>query len=281
MESARTWLAAACAALAGVARPLDRLDLERLTADVPRMESATAQLRHATRASTALRRCAPDHRLVERRRVALAYLAVRARFPEELALVAEASFRAAELWRICGDLDTAAAELEVVRRLPCESEFRERATLELAHLERRRERFERALDLYALVASDDDCEVRRRDEAALWLGKTHALAGRADEAARWLRRLAHAAAHPLDRIRAYDEWAVLYVDEGDVEAAAGVLHACRTALAEPAREATRLGDGVRDALAHMRCIALLERAIARRRKGLVLHGDGDDDGADE
>ncbi|NUP97758.1 MAG: hypothetical protein HUU28_16485, partial [Planctomycetaceae bacterium] len=69
-----------------------------------------------------------------------------------------------------------------------------------------------------------------------------------------------------DRIRAFDEWAALYVSLDDLEAAAGVIATCRAALGPVALEETPLGLEVRDALDSMRTIELIERAVARRRE---------------
>lgn len=245
-------------------------ELERALALVPARSSAAEQTKLALELTAALKRCPRGQLAVERRRVAHAWIAVRARFPEDRTRAAEAAFRAAELLRTGGDEAGAVRELEFVRALPAAQPLRARAGLELAHIERRGRRFERALDLYLSVSAEPDAPARRRDEAALWVGKTYALLGRFSDAQRWLRRGAERAVHALDRIRAWDEWCVLYLFQGDIEAAAGVLARCRVSLAEVSEEQTRLGEAVRDALERMRCIALLERAVERRRRGEVL-----------
>ncbi len=184
-------------------------------------------------------------------------------------MAAEASFRAAEQWRCVGESALALAELEHARRLGAETEFRARAGLEIAHIERRRRRWSPALDRYLEVASDASAAARWREDAAIWAGKTYAALGELEEARRRLVHVAGTALDPLTRIRAFDEWALTYLVHDDVEAAAGALARCREALAEAANEATELGERVRKALSRMRCIPAIERAVAKRHGGEV------------
>ncbi|MCC7014494.1 MAG: hypothetical protein IT454_18175 [Planctomycetes bacterium] len=270
-------LACAWVACAEAGSDRNAVDWSARVADVPVLASAQEQMRHAAAQSARLRRWPAATLAAERVRVAASWIAVRVRFPLERACVAEASFRAAELLRWSGQIEAAVAELELVRALGVDSSYRWRSCLELAHIERRRRRFERALDLYLSVAGESACGSRLRDDAAIWAGKTYALLGRFDDARRWLRRVAESAFDALDRIRAYDEWIATYVIVDDIEAAAGVLAACRGALEAAALKPTSSGERVRIALRRMRCIALLEQAVARRRAGAVLHSRGDDD----
>lgn len=242
-------------------------------AAIPRLATAREQLELADRRRSGLRHVPRAELASERRRVALAYAAVRHHFPSARATAAEASFRSAEQWRCIGESARALAELEQARRLGAGAEISARAALEIGHIERRRRRWSRALDLYLEVASDASASARWRDEAALWTGKTYAAMGELDEARRRFVHLARAALDPLDRIRAYDEWALTFLVHDDVEAAMGALARCREALAEPAREATELGDRIRRALSRMRCITAIERAVSKR-DGTPAHDDG-------
>jgi tetratricopeptide (TPR) repeat protein len=244
---------------------------------VPQAPDAQAQVRLAQRAAGALRRCAPPELDEVRAHVAAHWIAVRLWFPDDLPRAAEAAFRAAELLRWCGDIDSAARELEWARQLPVASAFRVRAALELGHLERRRRRFERALDLYSAVANDPTASAHWRDEACIWAGKTHAALGRTGEAARWFTRVAEGQGDALDRVRAFDEWASSFVATGDIEAAMGVLARCRVALHERAQQLTSAGERMRLALQRMRCVNAVERAVAERRRSPILHASGDDD----
>lgn len=232
---------------------------------IPVSSTVQGQWQFAAAAQAALRKPKAARDTAARRAVAFAWVAVRVRFPLERALAAEAAFRAGEQFRTLGDGVAAVREFECARALADDPALRSRAGLELAHAERRRGGFERALDLYLALSAQPDAPVRRRDEAALWVGKTYALLGRKLDAQRWLRHAAERATHALDRIRAFDEWAALYVSLDDPEAAAGVIATCRAALGPVALEETPLGLQVRDALDSMRSIELIERAVARRR----------------
>ena len=235
-------------------------------ARIPAAGNAQAQWQAAAAAQAALRKPRAVRDTAARRAVAFAWVAVRVRFPAERELAAEAAFRAGEQFRTLGDGAAAVREFECARALASGPALRSRAGLELAHAERRRGGLERALDLYLALSAQPEAPVRRRDEAALWVGKTYALLGRKLDAQRWLRHAAERTTHALDRIRAFDEWAALYVSLDDPEAAAGVIATCRAALGPAALEETPLGEEVRDALDSMRSIELVERAVTRRRE---------------
>ena len=94
----------------------------------------------------------------------------------------------------------------------------------------------------------------------------HATCGRVLEARRVWRRVADTAQDPLDRIRAFDELGLSWLSSGDLEAAAGVLDACRNTLASIAREVTVRGARVRRALTGMRVVRDLPRFIEARAR---------------
>ncbi len=238
---------------------------ERELSAVPRFETVVAQREHALALAARVRSARPADLPIARRACAFAWIAVRRNFPQERAAVADAAFRAAEQLRWVDEDLAALREFEVVRAMATDTTLRARAVLESAHLERRRRNVDRALDLYLGLCADASAPPRRRDEAALWVGKSYALLGRFADAERWLRRAAERACHALDRVRAFDEWCALFVSIDDLEAAAGVLATCRASLAPVVAEETKLGESVRDALEGMRSIELLERAVARRR----------------
>ena len=245
--------------------------------DVPRLETARAQLDAADLERAKLRRMARARWADERRRVASCYAAVRAYFPESGAVAAEASFRAGELLRCAGETARAIEEYEHARRLGAGSDFGARATLELGHVERRRRAWQRALDRYLEVAGDAAARAHWRDEGAIWAGKTYAAMGELAAARRQLAQVTKSSLDPLVRLRAFNEWAMVFVLVDDVEAACGVLAECRQSLAEHAREQTELGARVRAALARLSCIRAIEHAVARRRGTSVLHGVGEED----
>lgn len=240
-------------------------ELERDVGSVPSFATVSEQWQHALAVAARLRVARAVDQPAARRASAAAWVAVRTRFPLERALASEAALRAAEQLRILAEDSAALRELEFARVESPDPALRAKAALECAHIERRRRNGERALDLYLALSADSSAPPRRRDEAALWVGKTYAQLGRFADAERWLRRAAERASHALDRVRAFDEWCALYIGIDDLEAAAGVLATARASLAPLLLEETRLGEAVREALDAMRSISALERAVARRR----------------
>ena len=257
----------------GVTRPES---LAGRSSDVERLSSAQAQLRRATVERLKLRSAPPEQLALLRLHAVACLRAVRLYFPESRACVAEASFRAGEILRADGDIEGARAEFEYVRGLGSGVPYRARAGIELGHIERRARRWSHALDHYLGVAAELDTPSRWRDDASIWAGKVHVLRGTFDEGRRLLKHIAASSSDPLERVRAYDEWALSYLPSDDPEASAGVLATCRSELARFAVEETELGARVRDALARMRCIRALVRAIARRNGGDVSALDDDE-----
>ena len=158
----------------------------------------------------------------------------------------------------------ALAEFQIARERGKDSPYRVRAGLEIAHLHRRAQDVERALAAYEAVLTDAAATPGQRDDASYWEGHVYASAKRIEDARRVWQRLADTGEDPLDRIRAWDGIAASYVDAGDLEGAAGALERCREATAEVAAEETRLGERVRRALATMRAVDDLQRAVEKR-----------------
>lgn len=235
-------------------------------AETPKLETALAQLQHAARLKSGLRKLPGDERKLRSAAVVAAYRAVREFWPKDPEPCAEAAFRAGELLRAAADFDAAQTEFEYVRGLEIETPFRARAGLELGHLQRRAKHVAPALDAYLAVANDPNSEPERRDDAALWAGRMYAELGKTDEARRQWDAVAARAEDPLQRIDAWDELALLLVDTGDLEGAAGWIAKARENLADAALEETAQGERVRSGLERMRAIRRLERAVAAREK---------------
>jgi len=260
---------------------------------VPRLPTPAAQLAYARRLKRTLVHEAPGARAARdsedpgdrrdppdprdgsgRERAVEAYRAVRVHHPRARAAGAEAAFRAGELLRAAGEPARALAEFEVAGELGENTAFRARARLEIGHLHRRARRAQPALDAYLRVASDPTAARTHRDEAWLWAGLLWREAERLDDARRAWRRVAEHGVDPLDRIRAFDRLGLLWIDGGDLEAAAGVLDECARALGGQASEETPQGARIRRGLGRMRVAAELARRIEQRK---ALKGSGEED----
>lgn len=201
----------------------------------------------------------------QRARAVAAYRSVARRYPDSGPIAAEASFRAGELLRAGGDDAAAIEELQRAIETPRAGDFRPRARYELAHILRRTEQFEAALEHFARVETDRAASDHQRDLASLWKAKTFLEMGNDRQAERTLRVLIARADDPVDRVRAYDELIVLLANSGRLAAAVGHFAAVKRTSLRVSLERTERGDRVRAALERMRCLAVMQRSIAARR----------------
>ena len=178
----------------------------------------------------------------------------------------EAAFRIGEMARTDGRFDAACRAFAEAEALDSSTVFAWRARLERAHIARRTGHAEDALHLYAEVFGDVRCKTRYRDEAAFWAGRTQVERGRPIDARAWFRWVCEHAEDPARRVRAYDEWMLGFVSEGDLEGAAGVLAQLRVRLAEHLHESTDVGVRTRRAFANMRAPKKLEVAVRTRHR---------------
>jgi len=260
---ALAWLAGLGVLLLAPGRPAQE---ERwIETVVPRMESAEAQLGHARRLKRQMLAKEGTELDFWRRLSVEAYQAVRVFHGAAREACTEAAFRAGELLRAGGDEAGALAEFRWVLQRGQGGDFRARAGLEIGHLHRRAERWREALEVYTDVAADPAVAPARRDDAWLWVGCAWKGLGRAEDARQAWTRVAEQGRDALARVRAFDELALLLLEAGDLEGAAGVLDRCLAALSARALEETEEGERVRSALLRMRIVDELPRALARRR----------------
>jgi len=243
----------------------------RLETGVPRMASAEAQLAHARRLKREMIARAEDEVPAWRALAVEAYRAVRLFHPDARAPCVEAAFRAGEILRSAGDEAGALAEFRWAAR-EGEGEFRSRARLEIGHIHRRAGRFQDALEAYLDVASDAAANSERREDAWLWAGASWRGLGRIEDARSAWSRVAEQGTDPLARITAFDELALSFLAEDEIEGAAGVLDRCLRALSASALEESERGERVRNALLRMRVVDELQRAIARRHHEGIAQG---------
>jgi tetratricopeptide (TPR) repeat protein len=237
---------------------------------IAKLGSAAEQLRAAGAVKFEMR---GTHGLVRERlceRAVDAYRAVRRFWSRDKEACAEAAFRAGELLRAAGRHSEALTEFRTAGAVAARSGFAARAALEIGHIHRRRGRHAAALDVYLDLVADPTAAAPQRDEASLWAGRVYALEDRPEDAKRLWIRLSCTARDPVDKVAAFDEWTLLVIDSGDLEAAAGVLERCREACANVLLEESEQGRRLRKAVSRMRSVGRLERAIAARRRGVVI-----------
>ena len=233
---------------------------------VGRRERPLAQLAYARRLKRTMYGRPPEDRPFWTGLAVEAYQAVREFHPDAPELGAEAAFRAGELLRAAGKIEDAVQEFRVAAELGRGTQFRPRARLEIGHIERRSGNLRRALDQYLGVASSAGSDPLQRDDAWLWAGRVWSAEGRLNDARRAWRGVAEADGHPLDRIQAFDELGLSWLEQGDDERAFIELETCREALGDQALEETQLGVRVRSALLRMRTQVALQQEIGLKRK---------------
>lgn len=239
---------------------------------VPRMASAEAQLGHARRLKREMNGRAGEELAFWRRLVVEAYQAVRVFHPTARAAAVEGAFRAGEILRTAGDEAGALAELRWCAAHGEGTEFRARAGLEIGHVHRRAERWREALEAYMDVAADATAASARREDAWLWTGTAWRALERLDDARAAWTRVAEQGGDAFARIQAFDELALLLLEHGDLEGAAGMLDRCLVALTPHALEETEHGERVHGALLRMRVVGELRRAIASRKDSSASEG---------
>lgn len=237
-----------------------------------KLETAKAQMEHATALKKTLRGLEGDARDRARAEVVAAYRAVREYFSGDGAACAEAAFRAGELLRTADDLAGALAEFTVARDRGTGTDFRVRAMLEIGHVERRAKQPQKAIAAYETVVADDVASRRQKDDALLWIGRVWAGEERWTDARRVWQKVADGGDDPLDRVQAFDLIASALIEAADLEGAAGTIKRCHEALAEVAGEDTKAGERVRSALASMRSEGQLARAIEKRKRAAEAPG---------
>jgi tetratricopeptide (TPR) repeat protein len=239
---------------------------------VPRLSSPGRQLDHARRLKNARRGRAPVERERWTRRAIEAYRAVRVHYPWATRLGAEAAFRAGELLSWSGLLEAAIGEFDQAVELGEGTPFRARGRLSIGRLQRRVGASKAALAAFQAVVADPDSNPKYRDEAWFWIGRVRLEMGRIEDAREAWKRVVENARDPLDRVRAYDFLGSSWIEEGDLEAAAGVLNECLHALSEQALEHTNTGERVRLRLARMRLVRRLPEAIGARLRSSESKG---------
>lgn len=260
-------LIALCLVVATVCGTVDKPErVVPLEVAVPRRQTARYQLEYARRLKERLGERKPAEQTFWRGLAIEAYQAVRVHHPEEKSIAAEAAFRAGELLRATNDVEAAAVEFDVAAELGRGGPFECRALMEHGHLYRRAGELRRALDYFHDVVSHRTTSVRLRDDAWFWIGRMQRDLGRFDDAVRAWKTISMGEGDALDRVEAFNWWANLLIDRGDLNGAAGVLNACQLQLLDWSLEETQFGRRVRRALERMRARRRLIDALEQRHR---------------
>lgn len=227
-------------------------------------EGARAALARADELRAGLRTGPAERRQAQLAATIEAYRAVVREHPREHAVVAEAAVRAARLVADQGRLEEALALYETAAKRGAESGWRSRALLEAAHELRRAGCEERAEAAYLAAAGAAHMVGGDKDEALDWAARLAAKRGAVVAAREAWRRLVRDSADPLRRIEAWDRLASQWLDGGDIEAAAGELHAARVAFAACFDAQDELSRRIVDALEGMRALRRAERMVEAR-----------------
>jgi len=221
---------------------------------IEKQPDARAQIRHAASVKREGRGLQGEARMTHLRRVASAYEAVLANFPDSREECSEASFRLGETLRTLADWDAAVAAFARVVEIGASPRWAARALLETGNVHRRAKEMAKAIEAYGRVVAEFPQERSVRDDAYLWMGKVHATMREWDPARSAFTKVAEEGEDPVDRIQAFDQIALSYLQEGKTIEATASIERCKTLFAEIADEPTRQGARVKKALSRMRSV---------------------------
>ena len=229
----------------------------------PPTKSAREALRAARSVEGGARGTIGEKRAEILTRAAEAYEKVAADFAHDLAAVAQASFSAAEIWRKQGELATAEQLYQESIRND-QARYQERALMQLAHIARRQEKPDEALDMYARVAGFKPASARAH-EARIWTAKIYAGGEDKSKAVEAFELAVDGAGSPRRIIEACNGLAGLLIKMGQLVRAEEVLK--RAEVASQAETGVRNGgDNLARAYLNMSAHKALQRAKDKRDK---------------
>ena len=210
---------------------------------------------------------------------AKAYEAVASRFADQPGARAAASFEAAELWRRAGSLKAAAANYtRATDNDP--RRFRERSWLQLAHIERRQKRIDKAMALYQKMARLKS-GTSRTHEARVWIGRCLEQRKKLADAADAYRQALSLTRNPRRVIDLCNRLSLVLVRQGKLDQGAAVIRQAETAVAKAGcgsggkgkKKGKSQAKSLRRALDKMSARKALQRA---RDKANGAHRDAQD-----
>jgi tetratricopeptide (TPR) repeat protein len=191
-----------------------------------------------------------------------AYRTILTRHADEPRTAAAAALRAGDLCRGLGRLEEAFDLYGKAVAIPEAGESAARALLEIAHLLRRAERVEEAVQTYRDVGSRFPEEGNAVSQALLWVGKIEHERRNLDAArAAWTELVTRFDEPETRVVSAYDFLASSHIDEGNETRAREVLEECSRRFAERASGESRRARDLARALARMRSRARLSTGV--------------------
>jgi tetratricopeptide (TPR) repeat protein len=188
----------------------------------------------------------------------------------EPAVVAEAHWRAGELWRTLRHEENARRSFSAVTGMAAaDPRLAAKAWLEIGHLDRRAKRWDAAIASYRRVLEVEPQQRRESAQSLTWQGKSLLSKGAtADGHALLLVVGQRFPDLPLEDIRNVDQVACDWIDAGRVEEARDLVAACIARHSENPGDAEAEGGADDDEAAEAR--AAITRAISKMKAGKQL-----------
>jgi len=183
----------------------------------------------------------------------------------EKAALAEASFRAGEIWRtLRREEDAGRCFAAAAAESAGSPAFAAKAWIELGHLDRRQKRFDQALRHYERALAVTPQQRRECARALTWQGKVQILHKMEKEGHATLLAVGQRFPEfPLDDIRNVDLVAVDWIEAGRLAEARSLVEDCLERHSEPQDDDEEVDPSVRRALDKMKSRELLSRPPPR------------------
>lgn len=229
--------------------------------EVPKQESAAAQLVWAREAQVAVSGLRGEEKLAQQQQAVSAYRAVREYFPRARAVIAEAAFRRGELLRGMEEAGAARGAFEEVLEFAVAgTDWRPRALLELAHLSRREGRYATALVDYRRARDCPGASLRYRNDGREWITRVQITLCSWEAAERSAQAWRDAAESLVEEIMAIDREIEAMIGGRHFVRASRAIDALRERMGEHAKAPTSEGEAIATALESLRSPTLLRRA---------------------
>ncbi len=211
-----------------------------------------------------------EERSVILRQAAAEYQGLAPQLQADPAFSAQAWYSAGENWRRVGELAKAQSAYQQSGDLDA-YRYLERATLQVAHMQRRQQLLAEALKTYekaALIKPDSS----RAHEARLWVGRCNLLLKQTEQATAAMSKALKQARKPKQVIEAANRLAMLLIQEGELSNAQSVIQQADAAVAQ-AGVSGKQAASLQKSLRNMSSRRSLQKA---RDKQAKTHEDAQD-----